>query len=416
MTTSAALPAAADTDIVLCTPRRTPVGAYGGAFAGVPVQDLASTVVAAVVADAGLTADDVDDLILGQASPAGAAPALGRVVALDCGLGDSVPGMQLDRRCGSGLQAIATAAAHVGSGAADLIIAGGAESMSTTEYTVDGAVRWGVKGGDLVLHDRLAQGRETAGGKNHPIPGGMIETAENLRREYGLTREAQDALAATSQQRAVAAQERGDFDAEIVPVTVPGRRRKDPAVTVTADEHPRPGTTAEKLAGLRTVMGRTDDAATVTAGNASGQNDGAAAVIVTTRKKAAELGLEPAARLRGWAVAGVPPETMGTGPVPATAKVLDRLGLTLDDLDLIELNEAFAAQVLAVLTEWGVDPADPRLNQWGSGISLGHPVGATGARMVVTLCHAMARAEASLGLATMCIGGGQGLAAVIDRP
>jgi acetyl-CoA C-acetyltransferase len=324
--------------------------------------------------------------------------------------------MQLDRRCGSGLQAIATAAAHVGSGAADLIIAGGAESMSTTEYTVDGAVRWGVKGGDLVLHDRLAQGRETAGGKNHPIPGGMIETAENLRREYGLTREAQDALAATSQQRAVAAQERGDFDAEIVPVTVPGRRRKDPAVTVTADEHPRPGTTAEKLAGLRTVMGRTDDGATVTAGNASGQNDGAAAVIVTTRRKAAELGLEPTARLRGWAVAGVPPETMGIGPVPATAKVLDRLGLTLDDLDLIELNEAFAAQVLAVLTEWGVDPADPRLNQSGSGISLGHPVGATGARMVVTLCHSMARSGASLGLATMCIGGGQGLAAVIDRP
>lgn len=408
-------PAPADTDIVLCTPLRTPVGAYGGAFSDVPVQDLAATVVSAVVERSGLSPEHIDDLILGQASPNGAAPALGRVVALDAGLGETVPGMQLDRRCGSGLQAVVTAAAHVASGAADLIIAGGAESMSTTEYTVDGSVRWGVKGGDLVLHDRLAQGRETAGGRNHPIPGGMIETAENLREKYSLTREAQDALAATSQQRAVAAREAGLFDDEIVPVTVPGRRRKDPAVTVTADEHPRPGTTTEKLAGLHPVMGRQDPDATVTAGNASGQNDGAAAMIVTTRAKARQLGLTPAARLRGWAVAGVAPETMGVGPVPATAKVLSRLGLTLDDLDIIELNEAFAAQVLAVLTEWGVDPADPRLNPSGSGISLGHPVGATGARLLVTLCHELARAGSDLGLATMCIGGGQGLAAVIDR-
>jgi acetyl-CoA C-acetyltransferase len=408
-------PAPSDSDIVLCTPLRTPVGAYGGVFSGVPVQDLASTVVSAIMERTGIDPTDVDDLILGQASPSGSAPALGRVVALDAGLGDSVPGMQLDRRCGSGLQAIATAAAHISSGAADLIIAGGAESMSTTEYTVDGSIRWGVKGGDLVLHDRLAQGRETAGGKNHPIPGGMIETAENLREEYDISRADQDALAARSQQRAVAAQERGDFGSEIVPVTVPGRRRKDPDVTVTEDEHPRPGTTAEKLAGLRPVMGCQDDNATVTAGNASGQNDGAAALIVTTRAKATELGLIPTARLRGWAVAGVAPETMGVGPVPATAKVLSRLGLTLDDMDVIELNEAFAAQVLAVLDAWNLDPEDPRLNPSGSGISLGHPVGATGARLLVTLCHELSRSDESLGLATMCIGGGQGLAAVIDR-
>ncbi|WP_420100354.1 acetyl-CoA C-acetyltransferase [Corynebacterium sp.] len=411
--------APAPTDVVLCSPLRTPVGAYGGAFTDVPVQDLASTVVAAIVERTGLTADDIDDIILGQASPDGAAPALGRVVALDAGLGDSVPGMQLDRRCGSGLQAVVTAAAHVATGAADLIIAGGAESMSRTGYSVDGAIRWGVKGGDLVLHDRLAEGRASAGGRNHPIPGGMIETAENLRREYGVTREAQDEMAAESHRRAVAAIDDGLFADEIVPVTVPGKRRRDPETIVDRDEHPRPGTTTEKLAGLRPVMGRQDDEATVTAGNASGQNDGAAAMVVTTRARAEELGLQPVARLSGWAVAGVAPETMGIGPVPATARVLDRLGMTLDDLDVIELNEAFAAQALSVLQEWGVAADDPRLNLHGSGISLGHPVGATGARMLVTLCHELRRrgenGSAPLrGLATMCIGGGQGLAAVLD--
>ncbi|MGO1950713.1 MAG: acetyl-CoA C-acyltransferase, partial [Mycobacteriaceae bacterium] len=333
-------------DVVLCSPLRTPVGAYGGAFTDVPVQQLATTVVSEIVERTGLTAAHIDDVILGQASPDGAAPALGRVVALDAGLGDSVPGMQLDRRCGSGLQAIVTAAAHVATGAADLIIAGGAESMSRTGYSVDGSIRWGVKGGDLVLHDRLAEGRSSAGGRLHPIPGGMIETAENLRREYGVTREAQDALAVQSHARAVAAIENGTFDEEIVPVTVPGRRRRDPDTIVDRDEHPRPGTTNEKLASLRPVMGRQDEDATVTAGNASGQNDGAAAMIVTTRAKALELGLEPLARVAGWAVAGVPPETMGIGPVPATARVMDRLGITLDDLDVIELNEAFAAQAL----------------------------------------------------------------------
>lgn len=409
-------------DVVICSPLRTPVGAYGGAFTDVPVQDLASTVVSAIVEHTGLNADSIDDLILGQASPEGSAPALGRVVALDAGLGDSVPGMQLDRRCGSGLQAVVTAAAHVATGAADLIIAGGAESMSRTGYSVDGSVRWGVKGGDLVLHDRLSEGRSSAGGRNHPIPGGMIETAENLRREYGITREAQDALATESHTRAVAAMDTGIFDEEIVPVTVPGRRRRDPDTIIDRDEHPRPGTTTDKLSGLRPVMGRRDDEATVTAGNASGQNDGAAAMIVTTRAKADELGLEPVARLAGWAVAGVAPETMGIGPVPATARVLDRLGITLDDLDIIELNEAFAAQALSVLDEWKIDATDPRLNPHGSGISLGHPVGATGARMLVTLCHELRRrstesngdhGEPLRGLATMCIGGGQGLAAVL---
>ena len=400
------------TDIVLCSPLRTPVGRYGGALTAVPVQDLASTVVKALIERTGLNPTDVDDLILGQASPNGAAPALGRVVALDAGLGETVPGMQLDRRCGSGLQAIATAAAHISAGAADLIIAGGAESMSRTEYTVDADVRWGKKGGNMVFRDRLAEARETAGGKNHPIPGGMIETAENLRRDYFIEREAQDQMAYESHMRAVAAQEQGLFDAEIVPVVVP-KRKGD--IIVDKDEHPRADTTVEKLSTLRAIMGRQDDEATVTAGNASGQNDGAAAVIVTTRSRAEELGLTPAVTLRGWAVAGVAPERMGIGPVKATEKLFKRLDLSFDDIDLIELNEAFAAQALACLKEWGISADDERLNPVGSGISMGHPVGATGARMVVTAAHELARTDKNRALVTMCIGGGQGLAAVIEK-
>lgn len=400
-------------DIVICNPKRTAVGRYGGAFVGVPVQELAATVVKAVIEDAGISGEVIDDIILGQASPNGAAPALGRVVGLDAELGVDVPGMQLDRRCGSGLQAIATAAAHVAAGAADLIVAGGAESMSNTEYTVDGKIRWGAKGGTMELKDRLQEGREQAGGKHHPIPGGMIETAENLREEYSIERERQDKLAVASHARAAAAQEAGDFDAEIVPVSVP-QRKGDPVV-VDKDEHIRPGTSEESLAKLRPVMGKSLEGATVTAGNASGQNDGAAAMIVTTRAKAEELGLDPYAVLRGWAVAGVAPETMGIGPVDATEKVFNRLGLTFDDIDLIELNEAFAAQALAVLDAWGISEDDPRLNPVGSGISLGHPVGATGARMVVTAAHRMRRTDAKRALVTMCIGGGQGLAAVIEK-
>lgn len=400
-------------DIVICNPKRTAVGRYGGAFVGVPVQELAATVVKAVIEDAGISGEVIDDIILGQASPNGAAPALGRVVGLDAELGVEVPGMQLDRRCGSGLQAIATAAAHVAAGAADLIVAGGAESMSNTEYTVDGKIRWGAKGGTMELKDRLQEGREQAGGKHHPIPGGMIETAENLREEYSIERERQDKLAVASHARAAAAQKAGDFDAEIVPVSVP-QRKGDPVV-VDKDEHIRPGTSEESLAKLRPVMGKSLEGATVTAGNASGQNDGAAAMIVTTRDKAEELGLDPYAVLRGWAVAGVAPETMGIGPVDATKKVFDRLGLTFDDIDLIELNEAFAAQALAVLDAWGISEDDPRLNPVGSGISLGHPVGATGARMVVTAAHRMRRTDAERALVTMCIGGGQGLAAVIEK-
>lgn len=400
-------------DVVICAPLRTPVGRFGGALASVTATDLASGLLRALVERTGLTEGDVDDVILGQGYPNGESPAIGRVAALDAGLGIGVPGFQLDRRCGSGLQAVLAAAGQVASGGAKVVVAGGAESMSQVEHYALG-LRTGVKQGGVDLMDRLDRARETAGGKDHPVPGGMIETAENLRRDYGITREAQDELAVQSQQRAGAAQQAGRFDEEIVPVTIPGRRGK-PDTVVDTDEHPRPDTTLEQLAGLRPIRLKIDDASTVTAGNASGQNDGAALCVVTTLAEAERLGLTPLLALRSWAVAGVGPEVMGIGPVPATAAALERAGISLDDLGVIELNEAFAAQVLAVLSEWKLDPTDERLNPNGSGISLGHPVGATGARILATLAHEMRRRETRFGLETMCIGGGQGIAAVFER-
>lgn len=400
-------------DVVICAPLRTPVGRFGGSLASVTATDLASGLLRTLVERTGLTEGDVDDVILGQGYPNGESPAIGRVAALDAGLGTGVPGLQLDRRCGSGLQAVLVAAGQIATGGARLVIAGGAESMSQVEHYALG-LRSGVKQGGVDLMDRLDRARETAGGKDHPVPGGMIETAENLRRDYGISREAQDQLAVQSQQRAGAAQQAGRFDAEIVPVTIPGRRGK-PDTVVDTDEHPRPDTTLEQLAGLRPIRLKTDEASTVTAGNASGQNDGAAACVVTTRAEAEKRGLTPLLTLRSWAVAGVGPEVMGIGPVPATAAALERAGITMDDLGVIELNEAFAAQVLAVLSEWKLDPTDERLNPNGSGISLGHPVGATGARILATLAHEMHRRETRFGLETMCIGGGQGIAAVFER-
>ena len=398
-------------DVVICEPLRTPVGGYGGVFRDVPAAELAATVIRALLARTGIEPGAVDDVILGQCYPNGEAPAIGRVAALDAGLPVEVPGYQLDRRCGSGLQAVLNAAMQVQTGVSDLVLAGGAESMSQAEFYTTG-VRWGVRGGETALHDRLARGRVTAGGQHYPVPGGMLETAENLRREYGIPRQEQDDLALSSHRKAVAAQAAGRFDGEIVPVTV--RTRKGETL-VDTDEHPRADTTAEKLASLRPVLGRSDPAATVTAGNASGQNDGAAVCVVTYPERAAELGLRPLGRLVSWAVAGVPPATMGIGPVPATARALSRVGLKLDDMDLIELNEAFAAQVLACLREWGIAGTEERLNVNGSGISLGHPVGATGCRILTTMLRELDRRQARYGLETMCIGGGQGLAAVFER-
>jgi len=399
-------------DVVICEPIRTPVGRFGGALAPVSAADLASAALVELVRRTGLEEGDVDDVVLGQCYPNGEAPAIGRVAALDAGLGTGVAGVQVDRRCGSGLQAVLYAAGQVATGAARVVVAGGVESMSQVEHYALG-LRDGVRSGNVGLLDRLVRARETAGGRDHPVPGGMLETAENLRRDYTISREEQDELALRSQQRAGHARSAGWFDAELVPVTVPGRRGR-PGTGVDRDEHPRPETTLEDLAGLRPVRAKLDPEATVTAGNASGQNDGAAMCVVTTRAEAERRGLDAVLALKSWAVAGVGPEVMGIGPVPATAAALDRAGLGLADMDVVELNEAFAAQVLACLREWKLDPTDDRLNPNGSGISLGHPVGATGARILATMAHEMRRRGSRYGLETMCIGGGQGLAAVFE--
>jgi len=394
-------------DAVICEPLRTPVGRFGGVLRDVSAAVLAATVIRELVARTGLRGEHIDDVIMGQCYASGEAPAIGRVAALDAGLGVEVPGLQIDRRCGSGLQAVLYGCMQVQTGAAELVLAGGADSMSQAEF-YSTRPRWGVKSGEIKLEDRLERARISAGGVNHPVPGGMLETAENVRRQYGIPRDAQDELALRSHQRAVAAQQGGAFARELVPVTV-----RDGVVEV--DEHPRADTTLEALGGLRAIMGGSDPEATVTAGNSSGQNDGAAVCVVTHPERAAELGLRPLARLRSWAVAGVAPETMGIGPIPSTKLALERAGLTLEEIDLIELNEAFASQVLAVLGEWELHDGLERVNVNGSGISLGHPVGATGARILATLLREMHRRDVRLGLETMCIGGGQGLAAVFER-
>ena len=399
-------------NVVICEPMRTPVGAFGGAFKTVPVHELATQTVSALIARTGLPGEAVDDVIFANCYPTMDAPALGRVVALDAGLPVTAGGMQIDRRCGSGLQAVINAAMTVATGGADLIIAGGAESMSRAPF-YSNEIRWGVKAPNISLEDGLTKGRVTAGGQHYPVAGGMIETAENLRKEYQISRQEQDELAARSQARASAAIESGRFADEIVPVTVKARKGD---IIVDTDEHPRPGTTVEKLAALRPILSKSDPDATVTAGNASGQNDGAAACIIASREAAEKHGLKPMGRMVSWALAGVRPEVMGIGPVASSNKALEQAGLTVKDLDLIELNEAFAAQVLACTKALGLSDADhERINVNGSGISLGHPVGATGVRILTTLLHEMKHRDARYGLETMCIGGGQGLAAVFER-
>jgi acetyl-CoA C-acetyltransferase len=402
-----------ESEVVICLPLRTPIGRFGGALAGQRPAALAARVISEIVTRAGIEGDQVDEVILGQAYPSPEAPAIGRVAALDAGLPESVTGIQIDRRCGSGLQAVLDAAMQIRAGFSDVVIAGGVDVMSAAPYYTHQG-RWGIKGPGLQLHDALARARVTAGGQHHPVPGGMIETAENLRREYGISRADQDELALRSQWRAAHAVQQGWFTEEIVPVTVSSRKGE---TVVAEDEHPRPDTTAEQLAALRPVMGKADPDATVTAGNASGQNDAAAACLVTTAATAERLGLTPLVRLVSFARTGVAAKTMGIGPVRATGAALERAGLSLSDLDLIELNEAFAAQVLACTRELGLTDADheQRINTCGSGISLGHPVGATGARILATLAHHMHRTQARYGLETMCIGGGQGLAAVFER-
>ena len=399
-------------EALICEPLRTPVGRFGGVFRDLSVQSLGATVVKGLLERTGLPGEAVEDVLFAQCYPSMDAPALGRVVALDAGLPITAGGLQLDRRCGSGLQAVIYAALQVASGASDVVLAGGAESMSNAPFYTTQA-RWGIKGEALRFEDALARGRVVAGGVNFPVPGGMIETAENLRKDYAISREEQDRFSVASHARAVAAQERGDFAEEIVPVTVKGKKGD---TVVSTDEHPRPGTTVESLSALKPIMGRGDPEATVTAGNASGQNDGASACIVASQAAVDRYGLRPFGKLVAWGLGGVAPNRMGIGPVPSTEKALSHAGLQLKDIDLIELNEAFAAQALAVTREWTFAPSDfERMNVNGSGISLGHPVGATGGRILATLLREMKRREARYGLETMCIGGGQGLAAIFER-
>ncbi|MFB1296610.1 acetyl-CoA C-acetyltransferase [Mycobacterium sp. pW049] len=399
-------------EAVICEPVRTPIGRYHGMFTSLTAVELGVVALQGLLARTGVAPEAVEDVVIGHCYPSMEAPAIGRVIALDAGLPVTVPGMQIDRRCGSGLQAVIQAAMQVAGGTNDLVVAGGAESMSNVVFhSTD--MRWGGARTGVTVHDALARGRTTAGGKHYPVPGGMLETAENLRREYGITREEQDELAVRSHQKAVEAQQEGLLAETIVPVTISDRAGEQ---VIDTDEHPRADTSVEALAKLKPVLGKSDPEATVTAGNSSGQNDAASMCLVTTPEKAAELGVRPLVRIVSWGVAGVPPNIMGIGPVPATEVALARAGLSLADIDLIELNEAFAAQALACMREWKFTASDlERTNVHGSGISLGHPVGATGGRMLATLARELNRRGGRYGLETMCIGGGQGLAAVFER-
>lgn len=392
----------------IVSPVRTPVGKFLGALKDVAVEHLAATVVNAVVARTGIDPARIEDVVFAQSYASGETPCVGRWAALQAGLPIEVPGVQTDRRCGGGLQAIATAAMMVETGAADVVIAGGVESMSNVEYYTT-AMRGGARAGSTTLHDRLERGRE----RSQPVErfgviSGMIETAENVAKECAITREASDAFAAESHRRAAAAWAAGKFADEIVPVSVP-QRKGDPTV-VTQDEGVRADTTVESLAALRPIM----KGGVVTAGNSSQQNDAAAACLIVAEDKLAELGLTPMGFLVGWSAVGCHPATMGLGPVPAVAKLFARTGLSWTDIDLVELNEAFAAQVLGVLQQWGWDDR-AKLNVNGGGVSLGHPIAATGVRIMTTLLHEMQARKARYGLETMCIGGGQGMAAVFER-
>lgn len=391
----------------IVAPVRTPVGTFGGTLRAVSVEELGAVTLREVLKRTKLDPALIDDVVFAQSYASSETPCVGRWVALQAGLPIEVPGMQLDRRCGGGLQAIATAAMMIQSGAADVIVAGGVESMSNIEYyTTD--MRWGARSGNVKFYDRLDRGRERSQPESRfGKISGMIETAENLAKAYGITRDAADAFSAQSHARAHQAWESGLFKDEVVGVPVP-QRKGDP-VLFTRDEGIRSDATPESLGKLRAIM----PGGFVTAGNASQQNDAAAACLVVAEDKLADLGLEPLGFLVGWAAAGCDPAIMGIGPVPATERVMKRTGLTLDKMDLIEVNEAFAAQVLAVIKTWNFEDMS-RLNVNGSGISLGHPIAATGVRIMTTLLHEMHRRKVRYGLETMCVGGGQGMAAIFE--
>jgi acetyl-CoA C-acetyltransferase len=390
-------------DAVIVSACRTPIGAFGGALKDVSAVDLGSVVIKEAIARAGVAPADVGDVVMGCVLQAGNGMNVARQAALKAGLPIDTPGETINRVCGSGLQAVVHAVEAIRVGYVDTMVAGGTESMSNAPYLLKGA-RWGYRMGNAeAIDSMIAEGLTCAMSACH-----MGMTAEEVARRYGVSREDQDAFAAASQTRAAQAIQGGMFKAEIVPVPVP--QRKGDAVLFDTDEYPRAGTTPEKLAALKPAFLKKDG--TVTAGNASGINDGAAALVVTTADKARALGTPPLARIMAYASVGVDPMVMGIGPVSAVRKALDRAGLTIGDIDLFELNEAFAAQSIAVVRELGVDPA--RVNVHGGAIALGHPIGASGARVLTTLLYALKARKLRYGVASLCIGGGMGIAMVVE--
>ncbi|OWP49748.1 acetyl-CoA C-acetyltransferase [Pseudomonas nitroreducens] len=393
----------------ILAPVRTPIGKFGGSLAPVPAAQLAALILQEVLRRSEVDAASVDEVILAQSYQSSEAPCIGRYAASLAGLPDEVAGYTVDRRCGSGLQALIDAAMQVQTGVADCLLVAGVESMSNIEYySTD--MRWGARLGDVKLHDRLDRGRVNSQpvSRYGECAGGAVETAENLVRDYAISREACDRWAVASHQKAAVAWATGRFDAEVMPVEVP--QRKGAPLLFSRDEGIREDASLATMARLAPLL----KGGTVTAGSASQQNDAAAGCLVVSERFVIQHDLRPMARLAGWASAGCHPLRMGIGPVPAVAKLMRRLQLDLADMDLIEVNEAFAGQVLAVLREWELED-DARVNVNGSGISLGHPIGATGLRILSTLLHEMQRRNARYGLETMCIGGGQGLAAVFER-
>jgi len=388
------------TEIVIASAARTPIGSFNGVFATVPAVRLGEVVIRAALERAGVAPGDIDEVILGQVLAAGQGQNPARQTALAAGLPVQSTAIGINQVCGSGLRAVALAAQAVAAGDASIVVAGGQESMSKSVHAVH--LRGGIKMGTGELIDTMIKdGLWDAFNDFH-----MGVTAENVAKHYGISRADQDAFALVSQQKAAAAVSAGLFQAEIAPVTVKGRKGD---VIVDKDEYPKPDTTLEILAKLRPAFAKDG---TVTAGNASGINDGAAAVVVMSAAEAKTRGIVPLARIASWATAGVDPAVMGTGPIPATRKALAKAGWSVADLDLIEANEAFAAQALVVTRELGFDPVKVNVN--GGAIALGHPIGASGARVLVTLLHEMRRAGAQRGLATLCIGGGMGIALCVE--
>ncbi len=392
----------------IVSPLRTAVGKFQGALSSMTAGEIGGVIIKELVERTKIDPERIDDVTFAHGYPNGEAPCIARWSLLQAGLPIGIPGVSMDRRCGSGLQAVIDAAMRIQTGAADVVIAGGCESMSNVEYySTD--MRNGARAGSVTMHDRLARGRVMSQPiERFGVISGMIETADNLARDYNITREQSDEYAVMSHQRATKAWAENRFADELVPVSV--KQRKGDPVIFDHDEGYRADASMETLGRLRAL----EKDGVVTAGNASQQNDAGAACLVVAEDKLEELGLEPIGWFHSWAAAGCEPSRMGIGPVPAVERLFARNGLGWSDIDLVELNEAFAPQVLAVLKGWNWDDRD-KLNVNGGGISLGHPIGATGGRILANLLHEMQRREVRYGLETMCIGGGQGIAAVFER-